>query len=659
MLLQGRKSPSPPGFARGALGLAWRAVRAALVFVAVLLGLYLLVGNALLFFRVPVGYFETSSKTVRIQYDSAWTWWPGSVWLSDLVVAIQERGEEMEFRAVEASGHIHIDDLARGTFRASNVEADELTYRFRTRREDLPAAEADAAMLPPIGAWGPLAVRDGQPKSPPPTDENYDKWRVVFEDTRATVREVWVEGVRFTGHAAIAGDFDYKPYRWMRLGPTHGRIDDGMVERMGQEKPTLLGGVEASFRLVVPHFPVEEDTVQLLRFMDLDLAGEGFAECGAWLAATGALPGEGASAADGSGPLRAKVAARQGRFLPGSRVEWETVHLEVGTEMGRAVVAGPARVVASAHADDVVKVAAETTAVDVRPAPLAGGLIHAEAASGWLHLRTVPHFLEATFEGGHADVPAANMGLVGLPLSRDVRLEKGIAFARATVDVDRDGRFHGTGRSRVEGLQMRAAGMKITGKAVSDLTLEEATFGDHLRVRAKSFLRLDDMSLVAGDEEVHGWWGRIETSSSIERRGDGPVSTQTRLHTRARDANPARAMLEAANYVPGILGDRMEMEGLVATGTIETLGPRIQVDLAEVTGDGGRVRGRLVESGDQLRAAFLVETPLVDVGIAIAKKKTMVELLAGDGWLAEETAFLGQWRRAATAARGESSKAIR
>jgi hypothetical protein len=473
------------------------------------------------------------------------------------------------------------------------------------------------------------------------------------------VREVWVEGVRFTGRAAIAGDFDYKPHRWMRLGSTNGRIDEGMLERMGQEQPTLLDGVTASFRLGIPHFPVEEDILQILRFMDLDFAGDGFAECGAWLAATEAIPGKGASAVDGSGPVRAKVAARQGKFLPGSRMEWETVHLSAVTETGRAVVRGPAAVVATAHADDMVKMVATTTAVDLRPEALAGGLIHTEGAAGWLRVRTAPHLLASTFEGGHADVPAANMGLVGLQLSKEVRLEKGIAFARAAVDIERDGRFHGAGRSRVDGLQMVAAGMKITGKVVSDLTLEEATFGEHLRVRAKSFLRLDDMSLVAGDENVEGWWGRIEASSSIERRGDGPVSTQTRLHTRARDAHPARAMLEGANYVPGVLGGRLEMEGLVATGMIETFGPRMQVDLADATGDGGRVRGRLVESGDQLRAAFLVETSLIDVGIAIAKKKTMVELLAGDGWLAEETAFLGGWRRPAAAAHGESSKAIR
>lgn len=676
MLLQGHKSPSPPGpvrrkptgssrsaaaaFAHGVLGLGWRAARAALVFVVALFSLYLLVGNALLFFRVPVGDYEGTSRTIHLQYDDAWTWWPGRVWLSDLVVAIQVRGEEMEFRAEEASGHIHIGDLMRGTFRASDVEADALTYRLRVRRDGLAGAEAAAAMLPPIGAFGPLALRDGRPRSQPPTDAGYDRWRIVFEDTRATVREVWVEGVRFTGHAAIAGDFDFKPHRWLRLGATHGRIDHGMLERMGQEQPSLLHGVTASFRMAIPHFPVEEvETLQLLRFMDLDLAGEGFAECAAWLAATEALPGEGAKARDGSGPVRAKLAARQGKFLPGSRLEWETVHLELDTEVGRAVVRGPAKVVATAHAEDFVEMVAHTTAVDLAPAPLAGGVIHADAVTGWLRLRTAPHLLASTFEGGHADVPAANMALVDLAFSRHVRLEKGVAFARATVDVDRDGRFHGHGRSQVEGLEMRAAGMKITGKAVSELTLEEATFGDHLRVRARSFLRLDDMSLVAGDERVDGWWGRIEASSSIERRGDGPVSTQTRLHTRARDAHPARAMLEGAGYVPGILGGQLEMKGLVATGTFESHGPRVQVDLADVTGEGGRVRGRLVDSGDQLRAAFLVETSLIDVGIAIARKKTMVELLAGDGWLGEETAFLGQWRRPAGAAHGESKKAIR
>ncbi len=663
MLSAGRKSPSPPslaaGFVRGTVALGWRAVRAALVFAVVLVGAYLVMGNTLLFFHVPVGYFEASTKTLRIQYGRAWTWWPGRLWMSDLVVSIQERGEEMEFRAEEASARIHIDDLVRGTFRASGVEADELTFRFRTRRDDLAQAEAALGMLPPMGAWGPLALKDGTPKEPPPTDANYDKWRVVFEDTSATVREVWVESVRFTGRAAIAGDFDYKPHRWMRLGPTHGRVGDGMLERMGLESPLLLDSVDASFRASVPHFPVELDAVELARFMDLDFAGDGFAESAAWLAATEALPGEDAHAIDGSGPLRVRLAARQGKFLPGSRMEWETVHLDVVTAMGRAEARGPAKVTATALDGDLVEMVADTTAIDLRPLALAGGVIHSEQVAGWLRLRTQPHFLASTFEGAHGNVPAANMGLPGVKAAKEVRFEKGIAFARATVDVTRDGRFSGEGRNRVEGLVMSVAGAKISGRMTSELKLEEATFGEPLRVRAKSFLRLDDMSLVSGDERVDGWWGRIEASSSIERQGDGPVSTQTRLHTRARDAEPARALLEAANYVPGILGGLMEMKGLVATGGIETRGPRLQVDLDDVTGEGGRVRGRLVETGDEMRAVFLVQTPLLDAGIAVAKKKTMVELLAGDGWLAKETKFLGGWKRAAKAAHGPSSGAIR
>lgn len=651
--------PTAAAFARGAAGLAWRAIRAALVFVVALFALYLIVGNGLLLARVPVRYFEGRTQSVRISYDSAWTWWPGAVWASDLVVAIQQRGEELEFRAEEASGKVHVDDLVRGTFRLTRLDADELSFRFRSRRDDLAAAEAASVMLPPIAAFGALAVKDGTPKSVPPTDADYDKWRVVVDVDRASVREVWVEGLRFQGPAAVSGGIDFKPYRWVRVPPTAVRIEGGSFQRVGLSPPDLVVDVDARARLTVPHFPVDLDAVDLLRFMDLDLAGDGMADAGAWLTALSVLPGGDALAHDGTGPLRVRGALRQGQILPGSRATWETVHVDVVTSMGRATVAGPARVVAVAEPDAVVHVRADTTAADLRLLALAGGVIHAEGAEGWLRLRNDPHLLEPVFAAGHLAVPAANMGLVGLSPAKEVRFERGIAFARGTLDVDGAMRFRGRGASRVDDLVMSASGMKVTGRLQADVTLDEATFGDHARVRAASFLRLDDMGLAAGEERVAGWWGRIEARTSMEKIGEGPVSTQTTLHTRARDAEPVRAMLEGANHIPGIVGDQLEMKGLVATGLVESRGPRLQVDLEDATGEGARVRGRLVESGDEMRAAFLVETDVVDAGVAIARKKTSVQMLAGDGWLAEETAFLGRWQRATGAARGKSSGPIR
>ena len=657
-----RPSTSPrsvSAFVRGAAGLAWRAVRAALVFVVALFALYLIAGNALLLGRVPVRYFEGRTQSVRISYDSAWTWWPGAIWASDLVIAIQQRGEELEFRAEEASATIHIDDLVRGTVRMTNVDADDLSFRYRERRDDLAQAEAASVMLPPIPAFGALAVKDGTPKSVPPTDADYDKWRVVVDVTRASVREVWVESLRFQGPAAVSGGIDFKPYRWVKVPPTAVRIEGGSFQRVGLDEPDLLVDVDARARLAIPHFPVELDALDLLRFMDLDLAGDGMADAGAWLTALSVLPGPDALADDGTGPLRVRGALRQGQVVPGSRATWDTVHLDVVSAVGRATVVGPARVTAVAEADSVVHVSADTTATDLRLLALAGGLIHAEGAEGWIRMRNDPHLLDPVFAGGHVAVPAANMGLVGLKPAEEVRFEKGIAFARGVLDVDAGMRFSGKGATRVADLVMSASGMKVTGKLDADITLDEATFGDHVRVRAASFLRLDDMSLAAGEERVSGWWGRVEARSSMERIGDGPVSTQTSLHTRGRDAEPARAILEGAGYIPGIVGDQLEMKGLVATGLVESRGPRMQIDLEDATGEGARVRGRLVESGAEMRAAFLVETDVVDVGVAVARKKTSVQLLAGDGWLAEETAFLGGWQRASGAARGKSSGPIR
>lgn len=648
------------GFARGAAGLLGRFARAAVIFVVLLFATYLVVGNALLLARVPVRYFESGQKSVRISYDAAWTWWPGAFWAEDLVVAIQQRGEELEVRADEASATIPIADLVRGTFRVSGVDAEQLAFRYRKRRDDRAAAEAAAAMLPLIPAFGPLALKDGTPKKPPPSDADYDLWRVVVEVDRATVREVWVEGVRISGPAAVqGGGLDFKPHRWLKVPRSAARFEGARLERMGQPEPLLLDDVRASAAFAVPFFALEHDAIELLRFCDLDVDGDGLARAGAWLTALDALPGDGSVAFDGSGPLTVRAALRQGKLRPGSRAAWDTVHLDLVTPLGRATTSGRARVEARAQDGDRLEIDATTAAIDLRLLVLAGGVIHAEGTHGTLRLRAEPHLLAPAFDGARLVVPASNLGLAGLSPAKEVRFERGIAYARGAVDIGADGRIEGEGATRIADLAMAAAGMKITGTMESDVRLEDATLGDHLRARIGSTLRLTDMGLAAGEERVSGWWATIDVSSSIERRGAGPVSTQVRIATRARDAAPARAMLEGANDIPGIVGGQLTMEGLVATGLVESHGPRVQVDLQDAQGDGARVRGRLVESGDELRAAFLVETTLLDVGVALARKKTEVQVLAGEDWLAEETAFLGRWKRPDGATRGRSSEPIR
>lgn len=627
---------------RSSGGLVWRFARALAIGVAALYVVYVIAANAALRTAALPDYLDDVEEEVRIDYATAWTAWPGTIHVTDLLVATQDSSIQHETRAEAAEGEIAILPLFDRKVVFSNIRASGVSVRIRGRRDEAEAI-ADAKRLPPMATWGALALKD--PKSLPKDDPD-SLWHIILDDTAGSVKEVWVENVRITGDIRARGTFDFAPLKKVIIDQVRGTMDGVAIEVMGDETGPFVADIDGAYRFTVLDFDVpSNDLVDIVRFADIDadltgqLYGDRLAEA----------IGSKVRIEDGSGAFLVRGSARQGRMLRGSHVVYESAHLGAVTE----AVTGKARdavldVLATSDEDMVTSFGADTVDLHLVPAPKS--LIHVQEPSVAVRGRMVPHFMKPTFEGGEASIPAANMGLAGLDgIAEGVRFRKGIAFARAKVEVDRDGKATGEGHSRVEDLDAVVMGVSIKGRSTSTMHLDEAKLAGDPSLRVRTFLTLDGVDMKVGDERVDDWWARLEVGSQFQRTGDAPWSCDARVLGRFRDARPLVATLEGGNYVPGIVAEKLTAEGLVVDAGIQAHGERVQVDLTDATGKDARVRGRMVMVSDEMRASYLVQTDLIDVGVSLVRGETQVQLLAGESWLERERTFLGGFRGGARA----------
>jgi hypothetical protein len=111
-----------------------------------------------------------------------------------------------------------------------------------------------------------------------------------------------------------------------------------------------------------------------------------------------------------------------------------------------------------------------------------------------------------------------------------------------------------------------------------------------------------------------------------------------------RDARPLYTLFGAK--LPGWAEGILKLEGLKATGRVR-LGNRL-LDMEDLEASGGKfhIAGRYRQKGEDRRGAFLVETGILAVGIAIDGPSSKVKLFGAKNWFARETG--GQARSTST-----------
>jgi hypothetical protein len=189
---------------------------------------YLAVANWMLRSQWLRAQFD--GDALLVDYDAAWTIFPGPVHVEALRVRLRDSSHEVDLRVGRADVAVDRIGLSRRRFHANRVRASGVELRERTRLlpwELVAATDLDA--LPTIPGFGEAPWRI-LPPSPPRSDAEYDLFAVQLEDVVAEdVREVWLERFRFRGSARAEGAFLLQPERWFGLADSRFEIASGNV----------------------------------------------------------------------------------------------------------------------------------------------------------------------------------------------------------------------------------------------------------------------------------------------------------------------------------------------------------------------------------------------------------------------------------------------
>lgn len=288
--------------------------------------LYLVAGNAFIATGLLARAVSYDPDTVVLDYDRAFTLWPGQVTIDGYRLRGQDSVLQYSVEVDHADLWVDLFALFERKFHATRVRAEGYALRIRLKRN---AEQADAGgmeNLPPIPPFRDPPLLHFGPPRPDVDDAHYDLWTAHLDDIDTTVREIWIDGVRVSGPARVRGGFFFRPLRMVQVGPLaldlHGAEASVLGERVAEN---LKGRLDLVLGAVAR--PDEAAPETILRAIYAGVVLEGLAPAdGLTRLASRQAP---VQLADGSGQVTARARIHHGVLMPGSRLRATTDHLTV------------------------------------------------------------------------------------------------------------------------------------------------------------------------------------------------------------------------------------------------------------------------------------------------------------------------------------------
>lgn len=621
----------------------WKALKIILIAPVSLWVAYLLLVNVALSSKLISALVSYNPDEVMLDYDSAYTLWPGHVHVEGFRLSGQDSVLQFGVLVDEADCQIYLPDLFRRKFYAAKIRAKGYSQRIRMHVDPTSTLDLEdprIKALPPIWGFTNPSILLAHPpqKNLEYTDEGYNLWTAHLEDVDATIKEIWIEQVRYEGGGRVRGGFYFKPLRLVRVGPVVLELRDGQIHIGDHILARLNGDIDLTMNTFDPM------NVEGLNFTETMAARIRIEALLPGLEAINFMmgPDAGVKLNDGSGQLLTDIIVDQGLVAPGSYLSYSTSRLDFRTPDIVGIAGGEVSVTVSKPGEDggarslilVPQVSLERP--DKHLPPMIVEKIRAIFTADDLNLVKLPKKIGADLNVVAAAVP----DLRWLNLGQKAPLfSGGAAFFRGKLALDKEGRGAGALRAVIKKAAMGWKDTRVTTNAVAEFDIGDVNLAKKTATLRQSRIEVTDVGIKYKNETWSDWWARININ-------DGKISEkliEAGIKLECRDAEPAVGLLDARDVIPSWAAGLLSMEGLKAAATVRKSRGEVDFKLLKAEGGSLSIRGRLQKStGEEPVGAFLVKSGILSVGIKLEKDGPGVHPLATESWVNEKMSRLNR-----------------
>jgi hypothetical protein len=602
-----------------------RWLRNTLLVVAAAYILFLLAMNIFLGTGLFRSLANADEDTLRIDYRSAYSLWPGRVVADDLSLRFQDDNVQFLLEIERADIDVALFALARRTFHVRKVEAEGVSFRLRLKTDSPDENPQRLAAYPPIAGFTDPPVRPAE-EDPPIPEEEYDLWTIHLEEVAASVRELWIQEFRYRGDGAVAGGFRLRPLRELWLAPSV-LVTRGGALSIGDRD--VLRGADGRLEAQIELFDVRVPTgAAVLRHVSARSSLHGEVVSVAPVADAYLADSE-VQLLEGAGALSVDARLDHGVLGPATRLSYRTdaLVIEQPPLRGRAVVEATARVegdhlVAESRVPSATLSVAGESAAYASDASAALTARHADLA-GPLGLRRL--------EAGVSAARIPDLSKLQPALPRDVVLRGGSAGGALKL-ASEDGTIDGRLDVSLDRARMMSGDTDVTatGKIWVNAASEDVT-------RAVAFpasgVELERVSFGKGDAREDGLAASVRLDGAVLDRRSGPAF-DSRVAVELRPGDRVMRIVASMVSLPEWVGAAAATSDVRARARLGVSGERIAV--RDLAADVGRLsaRGHLVAREGNAEGRIILRARPLTTGVEVAADGGVrIVPFAGHGWL--------------------------
>ena len=263
---------------------------------------------------------NSNPDSLLISYEEAYSLFPGSVHLKGIHFRIQDPNIQLYFELDSATVSVGLLPLRGERFIVKSLTGHGLDFRLRFRRDvkDLRPHLADE--LPSIPGFAEFHKHPEPPGQPGP-------WRVLLAGVSISdIHDVWLDTVRFKGHASVNGGFELRPGRGAGVFPARLSVDSGEITIRGDDAAYIEKGLVEGR---IDSFEKDAaDGLKLFQYVSGEASFKGrvnsvhflnhYVQKMEWLKFEG-----------GGGPIQVDVKLEKGKLQPGSFFHVDSPHITV------------------------------------------------------------------------------------------------------------------------------------------------------------------------------------------------------------------------------------------------------------------------------------------------------------------------------------------